>query len=262
MTFYKELALLKETGPLLDLLPLEEEGFVKEPLKTDTDVLRQTLLGTGDREVSGTYDDQGRLVIGETPNFTETTGRPRIDAVFVPDGTGKSGEIKNLTFRDPSTGKVLSTFSQTLSPSDLGITGDVSSYNVFSKLNKVFKDGMAGNYQNAFDNAADQVQPTRVEGDPTPIYARDESGKIITDASKAGQEGTATITGEQRDGLLDLLGDRRGVVEFQTREATQEDVNVGRAEEVGERITEEVQTGRQAGFDESGEFSLSFRIGR
>ena len=66
--------ILQTPDPFIDLLPLEE-AVRKRTAQTDTDVLRQTLFGSQeDREVSGTYDDQGRLVIGETPNFTETPG--------------------------------------------------------------------------------------------------------------------------------------------------------------------------------------------
>ena len=55
-------------------------------------------------------------------------------------------------------------------------------------------------------------------------------------------------------GLVDLLGDTRDLTEYKTRSATQEDVDAGRADEVGDSITEAVETGRQAGFDEEGQF--------
>jgi len=45
------------------LLPLEE-NIRKKTAQTDTDILRQTLLGTRQESTSGTYDDQGRLVVG------------------------------------------------------------------------------------------------------------------------------------------------------------------------------------------------------
>ena len=93
---------------------------------------------------------------------------------------------------------------------------------------------------------------------------------IPTDASKAGQPGyddkgnrlleggqnvaDQTITVREGDGLVDLLGDTREIVDFQTRQATEADVAAGLATEVGENITEAVQTGRQAGFSDTGEF--------
>ena len=49
-----------DVGSLESLLPLEE-SIRKKTAQTDTDILRQTLLG-GEREaVTGTYDEQGRL---------------------------------------------------------------------------------------------------------------------------------------------------------------------------------------------------------
>lgn len=93
---------------------------------------------------------------------------------------------------------------------------------------------------------------------------------IPTDASKAGQPGyddkgnrlleggqnvaEQTITVREGDGLVDLLGDTREIVDYQTRQATKEDVAAGLATEVGENITETINTGRQAGFSDTGEF--------
>jgi hypothetical protein len=189
------------------LLPLEK-SLREKTAQVDTDVLRQTLLGGETQETTrGRYDDEGRFITGERPTFTETPGKPKISYTFTPDGTGAGGTIKNLRIIDPSTNKTISSFSS-LQPADLGITGDVNSYNIFSKINKRFQDGMAGNYQNAYDNAKDQVQPTRVEGDPEPIYGRDAKGDIIIDKSKAGTEVDETVT-VQNEGMIDVLGDKR-----------------------------------------------------
>ena len=205
------------------LLPLEK-SLREKTAQVDTDVLRQTLLGGETQETTrGRYDDEGRFIVGERPTFTETPGTPRISYTFVPDGTGKGGEIRGLSFTDPSTGKVLSSFGS-LQPADLGITGSVNSGNHYSKINKVFRDGMAGNYQNAYDNAKDKVQPTRVEGEPEPIYGRDAKGDIIIDKSKAGTEVDETVT-VQNEGMVDILGDKRLTAD-----------------------------GRQAGFDRDGNF--------
>ena len=60
------------TGSLESLLPLEE-SIRKKTAQTDTDVLRQTLLGgtTGGGEQEVTYDADGRIVIGreEAPGY-------------------------------------------------------------------------------------------------------------------------------------------------------------------------------------------------
>ena len=49
-----------DVGSLESLLPLEE-SIRKKTAQTDTDILRQTLLGGETDTVTGTYDDQGRL---------------------------------------------------------------------------------------------------------------------------------------------------------------------------------------------------------
>ena len=54
----------KSTGSLESLLPLEE-SIRKKTAQTDTDVLRQTLLGgtTGGAQQAVTYDADGRIAI-------------------------------------------------------------------------------------------------------------------------------------------------------------------------------------------------------
>jgi hypothetical protein len=71
------------TGSLESLLPLEE-SIRKKTAQTDTDVLRQTLLGgeTGGGQREVTYDDQGRAIAG----YSEP-GKTQIKAV-VEDAQG------------------------------------------------------------------------------------------------------------------------------------------------------------------------------
>jgi len=56
------------------------------------------------------------------------------------------------------------------------------------------------------------------------------------------------------DGMLDILGDKRAIQEFETRTATEADVAAGLADEVGEQFVAQKDSARQAGFDESGNF--------
>lgn len=67
------------------------------------------------------------------------------------------------------------------------------------------------------------------------------------------QEGQ-TVTIRKGDGMVDLLGDRRAVQEFETKTATQADVDAGLATEVGDSFVAQRQTQRQAGFDDTGNF--------
>ncbi len=115
-----------------------------------------------------------------------------------------------------------------------------------------FLGGTNLNNDNILDNLTAPIRESFGEG--TPIYAVDENGEIIQDATKAGMTEVRTLPSQRNeDGMIDLLGDRRNVQEFATRQATQEDVDAGLASEVGDSITEQVGN-RQAGFDESGEF--------
>ena len=90
---------------LKGLLPLEED-IRRETAQTDTDILRQTLLGTtsggGEQEV--TYDDEGRVIRGykEAPSYEvrhQLTGKiggfgDRVDVTNLKlDSDAKTGEI-------------------------------------------------------------------------------------------------------------------------------------------------------------------------
>jgi len=61
------------------------------------------------------------------------------------------------------------------------------------------------------------------------------------------------VTERQGDGMVDILGDTRKMTQYETRTATQEDVDAGLAEEVGESFVQATQTKDQAGFRD-GEF--------
>jgi hypothetical protein len=59
----------EDTGGLAELLRDYEAPVRQQTAQMDTDVLRQTLLGAEGKEteISGTYDSEGRLVIGQRP---------------------------------------------------------------------------------------------------------------------------------------------------------------------------------------------------
>jgi hypothetical protein len=63
-----------------------------------------------------------------------------------------------------------------------------------------------------------------------------------------------TITIREGDGMVDILGDRRAVQEFDTKIATQADVDAKLADEVGDTFVTQRDTTRQAGFDDQGQF--------
>ena len=220
-----------ETGSLESLLPLEE-SIRKKTAQTDTDILRQTLLGNQTDSVTGTYDEQGRLVVGQrdVPGETVPGGAPNIRSFAVRTGSGKT-VTTTVTARDPATGKVIAEKSY-----------PVDTAQAESNFKREF------NHQLSKFTTPSTTTPTTQE----PIFAQDESGAIITDPSKAGQ--TETIPSSRLgDGMIDLLGDTRELTQYETRTATQADVDAGLAEEVGDSFVQAVQTDDQAGFRD-GEF--------
>ena len=108
-----------EGGDLGDIIQGVEAPIRQQTAQIDTDVLRQTLLGNRTESTSGTYDDQGRLVVGYEggKKATTTTKNVKPDIEFVeeippynaplrgikPDRPG----VYKVTFKDPKTGSVI-----------------------------------------------------------------------------------------------------------------------------------------------------------
>ena len=236
------------TGSLESLLPLEE-SLRKKTAQLDTDVLRQTLLGTRQESTSGTYDEEGRLVVGyeggkEATTQTKTV-KPKVDIIKIADGpTGRQGLPVNtyeVTLRDPNTNAVIERGT-----TKAGSAREVSARAERNQNQLELNGGKIVNF--------DEIQSTITipPKDAVPVYGKDPNGNIIVDKTKAGQTETipATFAG---DGMIDLLGDSRNVQEFTSRQATEADVAAGLASEVGESIME-ASGDRQAGFDEQGNF--------
>ena len=110
-----------EGGNLGDIIQGVEAPIRQQTAQTDTDVLRQTLLGNRQESTSGTYDDQGRLVVGyeggkEATTVTKNVS-PDVEFVEVKKGVKRSlsykGPLKNenpiykITFKDPNTGAII-----------------------------------------------------------------------------------------------------------------------------------------------------------
>jgi hypothetical protein len=261
-----------DTGSLESLLPLEE-SIRKKTAQTDTDIFRQTLLGSeqkvnvvkdpktgkfgipGGKVVKdlggGTVSNRFQVFLGEEhPSLgrkyemidTETGAvvRPTLEDYLLAKGTIKKNKD----------GKV--------------VKGD--------KFDESFRQSNYKNPDKYFDGLTGGGNLNR----PHDLYERDASGFADWYKYKTGgasEQDLETVfdftdpnTGEpfditegkeitirEGDGMVDLLGDNRTVSEFTTRQATQEDVAAGLASEVGESITE-ATGGRKAGFDADGNF--------
>jgi len=250
----------EDIGSLESLLPLEE-SIRRKTAQTDTDILRQTLLGNRQEVTTGTYDNEGRLVVGFTDAETgeAVTGKYKIQTSSVAASKGKVAST-NFSLIDTTTGDTITTQNVPNSRLPFQKSGPGTpnpgglSYDTFKKyLSKSEFDKIRNaENPNALLLLGKDQKATTGDKEPQPIYAKDPNGNVITDKSKAGQTETipASFSG---DGMINLLGDSRNVQEFTTREATQDDVTAGLASEVGESIT--VPTGnRQAGFDADGNF--------
>jgi len=222
-----------DVGSLESLLPLEE-SIRKKTAQADTDILRQTLLGGESKSATGTYDEQGRLVIGQrdVPGEATTTQQPAlIESQMTVQGKPGQPSQYTITARHPETRRILETRNHS------GMSRPVDEEK---------------RMQNDF---ADQTFDVSTEAGPAtqePVFAEDADGNIITDISKAGQTGTVDAS-RLGDGMIDLLGDTREMTQYETRTATQEDVDAGLAESVGDNFVQATQSQDQAGFRE-GEF--------
>ena len=229
-----------DVGSLESLLPLEE-SIRKKTAQTDTDILRQTLLGGESKSVSGTYDDQGRLVVGQRDVPGEVTTKKMPARIETKKNIGVHPSAQGaytITVTHPGTGEFLYTTTMASAHKSQWI----------DPIDK-FKETPQGK---GYAGANYEVSTGSPSATQEPVFAEDADGNIITDPSKAGQ--TETIPSSRLgDGMIDILGDTRDMTRHETRTATQEDVDAGLADEVGDSFVQSTQTEDQAGFRE-GEF--------
>ena len=244
-----------ETGSLESLLPLEE-SIRKKTAQTDTDVLRQTLLGSGSDEK---YAPDGRIITGyEDPPADAGGGGGgdggglKVRSTFVPyqSNLPRYGEL-TVTVVDTSTGKI--------------VEEKKKNTRAFGPYDKKFADDAVNTLtsitpqQAQIYNDAD-VQDALIFGSPeqgggvteaTPIYKKDASGNDVV--APAGSFTPGQSTQRAGDGMIDLLGDTRNITQYETKTATQADVDAGLADEVGKQFVQKIDATDQAGFRD-GEF--------
>jgi len=226
-----------ETGSLESLLPLEE-SIRKKTAQTDTDVLRQTLLGTEQKVVRD--PKTGKFGIpGEKPLETAGGGRYQIiqtnPGYDINQGFSKtsSGSVPEFSILDTETGGIAETTRAVFK-------GGLDGYNkAMEEVLKKASTSLKTLQENITNAGGDTSAATQ-----TFEFTNPNTGEPL-------QEGEVIRTG---DGMIDLLGDTRAVQEFNTRTATQADVDANLASKVGEQVVERVDTTRQAGFDDGGKF--------
>ena len=257
-----------EGGNLADIIREVEAPLRQQTAQTDTDVLRQTLLGNRQESTSGTYDDEGRLVVGYEGGKEATTVTKKVkpDVEFVLQSGKKNingNPIYKVTFKDPKTGGIIKegyapfgytkshrekpggTFDTIRAGTSNGKPISLALFPTATEAESLPGGGMGASGQKALNyftkfgaEALDLSDGGKIEAtvttppkDAVPVYAKDPNGNIIVDKSKAGQTETipASFAG---DGMINLLGDSRNAIDPATG----------------------LPSDRQAGFDADGNF--------
>ncbi len=281
-----------EGGDLATIMREVEAPLRQQTAQVDTDVLRQTLLGTEKQMQvqqdpdTGKFGIAGAEVVTDADGNAQTAGGGRYQIVQLQgamrDAATESSHNMSLTREaeyaiiDTETGGITEKIGGRLYGSQFGSKQEYRIPEGGSKgrLVGVLEGGVISSedYLKQSITRLKKLQSTIDTGGEDAVTQEFTftNPNIPTDASKAGQPGyddkgnrlleggqnvaEQTITVREGDGMVDLLGDRREIVDYQTRQATEADVTAGLASEVGESITEAVGTGRQAGFSETGEF--------
>ena len=255
-----------ETGSLESLLPLEE-SIRKKTAQTDTDILRQTLLGSEQKVVrdpeTGKFGIPGVEPVTNADGQAQTAGGGRYQAIPFgvggvelggSAGGGRGGAIPfDLSFFDNETGGVISGYD--LLVKDEYINGEKGHWTQ-KAVDEGFVDDthffhhweLNSQVPNILRKTAEKYlgqmeQQTPEENAQTFEFTNPNTGEPL-------QEGEVVRAG---DGMIDLLGDTREITQYKTQTATQADVDAGLADEVGKQFVQKVDATDQAGFRE-GEF--------
>ena len=237
--FLKGTGDFEETGSLESLLPLEE-SVRKKTAQTDTDVLRQTLLGTEQKVVrdpeTGKFGIPGAEIVTNDDGDNIEAGGGRFQLIMTDPGrTQRSGTgARGYTETIPPTYKILDVTTG-------GLT-DIDKAEYYTKAPEAIRLGTQQIQQM-------QSAITEAGGNNEVVTQTFDFTNPVTGEPLREGETVRTTTG-----MVDLLGDTRAVQQFQTRTATQADVDANLASEVGEQFVAPVETERRAGFDDKGNF--------
>jgi hypothetical protein len=250
-------------GDLGDIIAGVEAPIRQKTAQVDTDVLRQTLLGSEKKfqvekdPNTGKYGITGAEVVKGEDGKAQTAGDGRYDLVFLAGGSKYQDNVSNGAFFT-GMGNWVAT-APTYGIIDTK-TGGITKVGGGTKEWRYYEDDQAQQWLNTQTNqiptsSIDKIQSLRTAiadaGGDTDAAAKEFQfeNPYTGEPLEEGQ----TVTIREGDGMIDLLGDKRNVQEFTTRQATEEDVAAGLASEVGESITESTGN-RQAGFDAEGNF--------
>ena len=241
-----------ETGSLESLLPLEESIRMKTA-QTDTDVLRQTLLGSGSDEK---YAPDGRIITGyqDPPADASGGGGGGLKVVTEFKMEGMARGVMYTRVIDTATGKLVEEKKKTkIMPLGTVVWDKAFTSDAIKSLTSITPQQAQTFIDADYPDSLIFGSPKQGGGvtEATPIYKKDASGNDVV-----APEGTFTpgqSTERAGDGMIDLLGDTREITQYKTQTATQADVNAGLADEVGKQFVQKVDATDQAGF-RGGEF--------
>ena len=246
-------------GDLGDIITGVEAPIRQKTAQVDTDVLRQTLLGNQTKVVkdpeTGKYGIPNAEVVKGEDGKAQTAGDGRYQMVMVnPGGLGESNPAWNTkrfkpisptyALIDTETGGTTNFGGETYSDRGLfsGFKDKADAQKWLEEnTSTVIKE--VGSSLKTAQGAIDDAGGDTDAATTALTFSNPNTGKPL-------KEGEVVREG---DGMIDLLGDKRNVQEFTTRQATEEDVTAGLASEVGESITEATGN-RKAGFDANNNF--------
>jgi len=242
-------------GNLGDIIAGVEAPIRQKTAQVDTDVLRQTLLGNQTKVVKDPETGKYGIPTGEVVEVEGIAPSARFQMIQIePEkhNSGKYGGVRGDYYApvygiiDTETGGITKkiggekfTNTGTYGQANLD-AGKDTAYNKFLARKKSVLSDISKEYRNLSDIA-------EAEGNEVALLEFDFTNPNTGEPLKEGE------VVREGDGMIDLLGDKRNVQEFTTRQATEEDVAAGLASEVGESITEATGN-RQSGFDADGNF--------
>lgn len=257
-------------GNLGDIIREVEAPLRQQTAQTDTDVLRQTLLGN-QREIqverdpdTGKFGIAGAEVVRGEDGEAQTAGGGRYQMVQLqsvrtptqPSSGGGYNPGKTAIYGiiDTETGGIAKQFGGDLYlQENQPLSGWARASRSADYINSIKTLTQDQAISDSLVNVSAELNTLQQTIDTGGEEAVAQEFTFENPYTGEPLEEGQTVTIRDEDGMIDLLGDRRNVQEFATRQATQEDVDAGLASEVGESITEQVGN-RQAGFDETGKF--------
>ena len=250
-------------GGLQKLIQDYEAPLRQTTAQIDTDILRQTLLGSQQKVVkdpeTGKFGIPGAEVVTGEDGEPQTAGGGRYQIIQISAGKrGDPGSVKlslqtgkqpKYAILDTQTGGYTKEiggeeYNARELAEDYGFSKDIlfddtESAERSAGLLNAIRDELLKDVSGEFNKLSGLIEEEGVDAPAREFnFTNPNTGEPL-------QEGDVV---RAEDGMVDLLGDKQDIVG--TRSATAEDVELGLATEVGE----EIETRRKAGFDEGGNF--------